>query len=197
MATPQSANADSSPKRGAKAISFPHCPPQRQTAPAAFCSGSCSACQKKSCEDFFDKLHPPSILILSKCCFAPKVVDVSRLLDGGLLYLRRALPPQAPPLLSYPRPAAHVLRQTEKRRKFPALLVFNSASPQFVAVFVCADALKLLEGAGEMRGIGVTHHLADIPDAQLRIGQKLLRRLYADGVKDVVKALPGVLIQLL
>ncbi len=64
---------------------------------------------KKSCEDFFDKLHPPSILILSKCCFAPKVVDVSRLLDGGLLYLRRALPPQAPPLLSYPRPAAHVL----------------------------------------------------------------------------------------
>ena len=61
---------------------------------------------KKSCEDFFDKLHPPSILILSKCCFAPKVVDVSRLLDGGLLYLRRALPPQAPLLLFYQCPVA-------------------------------------------------------------------------------------------
>ena len=63
---------------------------------------------KKSCEDFFDELHPPSILIISKCCFAPKVIDVSRLLDGGLLYLRRVLPPQAPPLLSYLCPAAHV-----------------------------------------------------------------------------------------
>jgi len=31
---------------------------------------------KKSCEDFFDKLHPPSILIISKCCFAPKVIDI-------------------------------------------------------------------------------------------------------------------------
>ena len=67
----------------------------------------CSACQKSPVRTFFDKLHPPSILILSKCCFAPKVVDVSRLLDGGLLYLRRALPPQAPPLLYYLCPAAH------------------------------------------------------------------------------------------
>ena len=63
---------------------------------------------KKSCEAFFDKLHPPSILILSKCCFAPKVIDISRLLDGVLLYLRRALPPQAPPLLCYLCPAAYV-----------------------------------------------------------------------------------------
>ena len=53
-------------------------------------SASASACQKSPVRTFFDKLHPPSILILSKCCFAPKVVDVSRLLDGGLLYLRRA-----------------------------------------------------------------------------------------------------------
>ena len=46
---------------------------------------------KKSCEDFFDKLHPPSILIISKCCFAPKVIDVSRLLDGGFIVFEAGL----------------------------------------------------------------------------------------------------------
>ena len=68
-----------------------------------------SSLSKKSSQDFFDKLHPPSSLIISKCCFAPKVIDISILLDDGLLYLRRALPPQAPPLLCYLCPAAHVL----------------------------------------------------------------------------------------
>ena len=59
---------------------------------------SFSSLSKKSSQDFFDKLHPPSILIISKCCFAPKVIDISRLLDGGLLYLRCGLaPPQASP----------------------------------------------------------------------------------------------------
>ena len=139
LATPQSALRLAAPLRGAPlrgkdfGLAWPRCPQQKHTREALQLP-VCSACQKSPVRTFFDKLHPPSILILSKCCFAPKVVDVSRLLDGGLLYLRRpflaaarsrrgsdmppachSLPrrrcatPQAPPLLSYPRPAAHVI----------------------------------------------------------------------------------------
>ena len=94
LATPQSALRLAAPLRGAPlrgkdfGLAWPRCPQQKHT--GSFAASRVFSLSKKSCEDFFDKLHPPSILILSKCCFAPKVVDVSRLLDGGLSYLRRA-----------------------------------------------------------------------------------------------------------
>ena len=96
---------------------------------------------KKSCEDFLDKLHPPSILIISKCCFAPKVIDIKTfgrrfiVFEVSLFSLRRrCATPQAPPAALLSVPAAHIFDRLNDFSHIPRLQSISrrlsrSASP--------------------------------------------------------------------
>ena len=72
---------------------------------------------------------------------------------------------------------------------------FISLSTQRVPVLVSAHALQLLERPGEMGGIRIAHGLADLPDLQAGVGQHKLCLADADGVEDVVEALPLVAVE--